>query len=196
MDEATRAEESTLVDEQELLRRARTLDEPALGAIFDTYYLPLYRYIYYHVRHVATAEDLAAEVFARMLARMAKGRGPKRHLRAWLYRVAHNLIVDESRRRVHRDHEPLEEGMASSEPDTETQVQTSILWQAAWEALGELTTKQRAVIVLRYLEGQGNAEIARVVRMSVGAVKALQHRGLASMRRHLERTGALKEEAT
>jgi RNA polymerase sigma-70 factor (ECF subfamily) len=184
-----------LADEQELLRQARSLDESALETIFDTYYQPLYRYIYYHVRHVGTAEDLAADVFSRMLDQIAKGRGPKRHLSGWLYRVAHNLVVDDSRRRVHRDHESLDERVLSSEPDVETQVQLSVLRQQAWAALGKLTIKQRDVIVLRFLEGQENDEIAQVLRMSVGAVKALQHRGLASMRRHLNRMSGRKEES-
>jgi RNA polymerase sigma-70 factor (ECF subfamily) len=185
-----------LIDEQELLHQARTLDESALGAIFDTYYQPLYRYIYYHVRHKETAEDLTADLFSRMQAQIAKGRGPTRHLKAWLYRVAHNLVIDESRRRVHRDHEPLDERIASCEQDVETQVQTSILQQQAWNALDKLTAKQRTVIVLRFLEGQGNEEIARILKMPVGAVKSLQHRGLASMRRHLARTGIIQKEPT
>jgi len=183
-----------LVDEQELLRQARSLNGSALEVIFDTYYQPLYRYIYYHVRHGATAEDLAAEVFSRMLAQIAKGRGPKQHLKGWLYRVARNLIVDDSRRHVHRDHEPLDERLVSSGPDVESQVQMSFLRQQAWAALGELTTRQRDVIVLRYIEGQENEEIAQILEMSVGAVKALQHRGLASMRRHLERTRGTQKE--
>ena len=181
-----------MADDRELLRRARSLDEPALGAIFERYYGPLYRHIYYHVRHRQTAEDLTAEVFSRLLARLAAGQGPQTHLRAWLYRVAYNLIVDESRRRVHRDHEPLDEGMASSEPGIEAQVQGSILQREAWNALDELTLKQRTVIVSKYLGGLENAEIARVLEMSVGAVKALQHRGLAAMRRYLERTGVIQ----
>jgi RNA polymerase sigma-70 factor (ECF subfamily) len=182
-----------LADEQELLRQARSLDASALETIFDSYYQPLYRYIYYHVRHVGTAEDLAADVFSRMLDQIAKGRGPQRHLRGWLYRVAHNLVVDDSRRRVHREHEPLDERVMSSGPGVETQVQASFLKQQAWAALGKLTTKQRDVIVLRFLEGQENDEIARILGMSVGAVKALQHRGLASMRRYLGKTSSAKE---
>jgi RNA polymerase sigma-70 factor (ECF subfamily) len=86
--------------------------------------------------------------------------------------------------------------MASFEPDIEAQVAGSILQQEAWNALDQLTVKQRTVIVSKYLGGQGNAEIARVLQMSIGAVKALQHRGLATMRRYLERTGVIQERST
>jgi RNA polymerase sigma-70 factor (ECF subfamily) len=174
-----------LVEEQALLRGARELDEPALNTIFETYYSPLYRYIYHHVRHRTTAEDLTAEVFSRMLEQLTQGDGPRQYLKAWLYRVAHNLVVDHARRQVHRDHDQLDERIISTGHDVEIEVQNSILqWQAA-AALQKLTPMQRAVIILKYLEGYTNAESAHILELSVGAVKALQHRGLASMRRYL-----------
>jgi RNA polymerase sigma-70 factor (ECF subfamily) len=183
-----------MADERDLLREARALDESALGVIFDTYYPLLYRHIYYHVHHQETAQDLTAEVFARMLAQFAEGRGPERHLRAWLYRVAHNLVIDESRRRVHRDHDPLDEQTVSPEEGVEAQTQAAILWQQARGALEELTPKQQTVIILKFLEGYDNKEISRILEMRVGAVKALQHRGLASMRRHLALAGVIEED--
>ena len=180
-------------EEQKLLRRIRSLDEAALGAVFDKYYVRLYRYIYQHLRHQATAEDLAAEVFARMLEQLAEGKGPRRYLQAWLYRVAHNLVIDESRRRVHRDHETLEDWMAVGDQNLQGDVQQALAWQEARDALAELTPQQRAVIVLKFLEGCSNKEVARVLETSEGAVKSLQHRGLAAMRRALQRTDATEE---
>lgn len=184
-----------LTDERELLRRARLLDEDAVGAIYDTYYPRLYRYIFHHVHSQVIAEDLAIEVFTRMLAQIAKGRGPRWNLRAWLYRVAHNLVIDEARRSVHRDHEPLDEQAVSAGQDVEAEVQATLLQQQARVALSKLTVKQRAVIILKFLEGLENEEIARLLKMTVGAVKALQRRGLASMRRYLMRVGAIDRES-
>ncbi len=181
--------------ERALLRRVRALDEAAIGTVFDTYYPLIYRYIYRHVRHQTTAEDLAGEVFTRMLEQLAEGRGPKRQLKAWLYRVAYNLVVDDSRRRVHRDHEPLAEPIESVEQKVEDLVHRAVLQEQARAALDELTPKQQTVITLKFLEGCSNREVSRILETSVGAVKALQHRGLASMRRHLERSGAIEEES-
>jgi RNA polymerase sigma-70 factor (ECF subfamily) len=169
------------------------LDETALSVIFDTFYPSLYRYIYHHLGHQASAEDLAAEVFARMLERLAEGRGPKRHLQAWLYRVAHNLVVDECRRWVHRDHMQLDQARISPEPDIEMQAQRAVLRQKAEAALEELTPKQRAVLILTILEGYADREVARVMNRSVGAVKSLRRRGLAAMRRHLVQLGGIAE---
>lgn len=181
-------------DERKLLRRVRSLDEAALGAVFDTYYPRLYRYIYQHLRHQDTAEDLAAEVFARMLEQLANGGGPRRHLQAWLYRVAHNLVIDASRRREIRDHQSLEDWTAACDQDVEVDVHQAWAWRQACTALVALTPQQRAVIILKYLEGLTNKEVARVLDTSEGAVKSLQHRGLAAMRRTLVQNGVTQEE--
>jgi RNA polymerase sigma-70 factor (ECF subfamily) len=187
-----------VIDEQDLLARARSLDETALEAIFDLYYPVLYRYLYHHVHHRQTAEDLTAEVFTRMLAQLADGGGPNQHLRAWLYQVAHNLVVDESRRRAFRDHDPLDEQTVVVEGGAEAQTEASIFRSRAREALMALTPTQRAVIVLKFLEGCENREIAQILGTTIGAIKALQHRGLAAMQRHLsnqQESGRERDEA-
>ncbi len=173
--------EEHLIEERDLLRRARQLDEAALATVFDTYFPALYRYFYHHVHQAQAAEDLAAEVFCRMLEQLAKGCGPRKHLRAWLYRVAYNLVVDDSRRRVYRDHDSLEEDTAWAKVDLEEQTDASLLRSEAREALMALTPLQREVIILKFLEGYENREVARILGTTVGAVKALQHRGLAAM---------------
>ena len=182
--------------QDDLLQRARRLDEEALAVIFDTFYEPLYRYIYHRTGHVSTAEDLAADVFTRLLEQFKRGRGPDRNLKAWLYRVARNLVVDEARRSSHRTHAQLDADPWDEEQNVEREAQRSILSTYAREALEKLTPNQRDVVILKYLEGLDNAEVSQTLGMSVGAVKALQHRGLAALRRHLVRSGALPKETT
>ncbi|GAB4479985.1 MAG: sigma-70 family RNA polymerase sigma factor [Anaerolineae bacterium] len=172
-------------DEKTLLRLAHDLDEGALAEIFDTYYVPLYRYIYHHVGHVQTAEDLTARVFQRMLEKLHAGRGPRHHLKGWLYRVAHNVIIDETRRQGHRSHAPLDEHIPDADAAPEEQAQQAILAEHARRALMDLAPRQRAAVTLRYLMGLNNEEVARSLGLSVGAVKALQHRGLDTLRRRL-----------
>jgi len=181
--------ESILTDEQELIRLARALDKTTLTAVFDTYYRPLYRYIYHHIGHRAAAEDLAAEVFTRLLEQIQAGRGPERYLKAWLYRVAHNLAVDELRKRTHRDHDELDENLAVSGRSVSELANLAVQEQHARVALAQLAPRQRAVVILKFLEGLNNGDIAHIMGLSVSAVKSLQHRGLAAMRRHLNRLG-------
>lgn len=181
--------------EQSLLQRARALEEPALAEIFDTYYLPLYQYIYHHVGHVETAQDLAAEVFQRLLEQLHAGRGPKTYLKAWLFRVGHNIVVDDARRQTHRNHRPLDERLTQRDAlPVEEEAQRALLSAESLRALERLTPKQRAVITLKFLLGMENAEVARTLTLPVGAVKALQHRALASLRRALSQTAWATEE--
>jgi RNA polymerase sigma-70 factor (ECF subfamily) len=184
---------SSPANDRDLLIRARKLDESALSAIFDAYYDPLYRYIYRHIGVSLTAEDLAAEVFRSFLEEIKDQRGPTTYLKAWLYRVAHNLIVDELRRNKHRDHDPLDENQHADEPEVAERALQSVVEQSTKDALEQLTDKQRAVLMLRYMQGLQIDEIAQTLNMSTGTVKALQHRGLQAMRRYLKQSGMMDE---
>lgn len=181
-------------NENDLLQRARRLDETALGAIFDAFYEPLYRYIQRHLGHDATAEDLTAEVFRRFLEQIAAGRGPTSHLKAWLYRVAHNLMVDELRRDKHRRHEPLDEDLPASDPSVGEQARQAAMKRDLQHALLQLSPKQQAVLTLKFQQGLDNEEIARTLGMNTGTVRALQQRGLRALQRLLQANGVLDEE--
>ncbi len=174
-------------DEQDWLTKARELDQTALAAIFDAHYDAINRYLMFHTGHRETAEDLSAQVFHRLLDALRAGKGPERYLKAWLFRVARNLIVDEARRGQHRDHLPLDETLAASGALLEDAVQQRILIGELGAALDDLTESQRSVIILRYLINLSNEETAQIMELTVGAVKAQQHRALASLRQSLRR---------
>jgi len=175
-------------DEDKLLERARKFDQEALTWIYTHYHDAIKRYCYHHLGHNQTAEDLTADVFRRFLQALRKGGGPTRQLSAWLYRVAHNLIVDELRRRQYRDHASLEEGILEdtlvdrNAEGPDALAGRSLRADHVREALLELTDEQRQVIILKFLEGLSNAEVAEITGKTVGAVKALQHRGLEALR--------------
>jgi RNA polymerase sigma-70 factor (ECF subfamily) len=182
------------VDEYDLLQRARRLDEAALSLIFDTYYRPLYFYLYAHLGHGPTAEDLAADVFQIFLKEISANKGPTRLLRPWLYQVAHNLMVDELRRRKHHEHDLLDDSLPSREPGVSDQTQEAEERKAVRNALRHLPVKQQAVLTMKFLEGLTNEEIAQKLQMTEGTVRALQFRGLRAIGRYLEKTGSLDRE--
>lgn len=171
--------------EAQLLERARALDEAALAAIFDTHYSAIYRYVYLHTGHAETAEDLSAQVFRRLLDKLHDGTGPDRYLKAWLFRVASNLIVDDTRRAQHRDHLALNEDLSEDGATPEDAAQAALLVAQLGAALDTLTLTQRSAIILRYLMDMSNEEIAAIMQTTVGAVKAQQHRALVALRRQL-----------
>jgi RNA polymerase sigma-70 factor (ECF subfamily) len=172
-------------NEARLLARAKGFDRQALAGIYDEYHTPLYRYISRQVDDMETARDLTAEVFNRFLQAIEKGSGPDRSLKAWLYRAAHNLVVDHYRRRAHRDHLPLPEQLPDGEANTGRQAEQALAFAQARAALGTLTAEQRQVITLKFLAGLSNEEIAAIMEKPIGAVKSLQYRGLAALQRQL-----------
>lgn len=175
----------TLEADVKRLHQAELLDRNTLGGIYDEYHDLLYSYIYRRVGHVETARDLTAEVFRRFLQATANGNGPKEHLRAWLYRVAHNIVIDHYRREQYRQSEPLNEEQAGAAGDPEIAAAKRMQREVVRSALSQLTADQQQVITLKFLEGLSNHEIAEITQKSVGAVKGLQHRALAALRRHL-----------
>jgi RNA polymerase sigma-70 factor (ECF subfamily) len=160
-------------------------DRAALAAAYDQYHLPIYRYIYRHVGEVETARDLAAETFRRLLVAVQQGHGPSENLKAWLYQAAHNLVIDYYRRQKHRAHLPLTEELVDGNDDPVSSAELQLSAGQVRAALQRLTPEQRQVIVLKYLEGLDNAEVAAILDKPVGAVKSLQHRALVALRSEL-----------
>ncbi len=172
-----------MTSERKLLQLARQFDHQALAEIYDHYSPKLYRYAMRLLGDVDLAEDCVADTFSRFLRALKGGGGPKQHLQAYLYRVAHNWVVDHYRRTppvVLDDQRKL-----SEDGDLAQKVETKLESERVRSALRLLTPEQRQVIVLKYLEELSNREVAEIVGKSVGAVKALQHRALASLERLL-----------
>jgi RNA polymerase sigma-70 factor (ECF subfamily) len=170
---------------EKLLQRARSFDQEALAKIYDLYSDALYAYAYKHVGTAQAAEDLVAETFSKFLTALERGGGPTEHLRAYLYRITHNLITDLYRREPPPAVELEEERLVEDSPGPPgilTEQQES---ERVRQALRLLTPEQRQVLTLKYLEGWNTAEIAQSMDKSLGAIKALQHRGVASLQRIL-----------
>ncbi|MEJ2513371.1 MAG: RNA polymerase sigma factor, partial [Anaerolineales bacterium] len=103
----------------------------------------------------------------------------------WLYRTAQNLLIDHYRKQNHRNHLPLNEEVAEKSMLPPEIVDQKISETYIRKALKTLTPEQRTVIVLKYLEGKSNQEVAEIMHKSVGAIKSLQNRALNALRRML-----------
>jgi RNA polymerase sigma-70 factor (ECF subfamily) len=174
-----------VVNPDQLLQKARAFDQQALTKIYDLYSDALYAYAYKHVGTAQIAEDLVAETFSKFLTALERGGGPKDHLRAYLYRITHNLITDLYRREPPPSLELEEEQLVEDSPGPAGILAEQQDSDRVRQALRLLTPEQRQVLILKYLEGWSSAEIAQTMEKSIGAVKALQHRGVASLQRIL-----------
>lgn len=179
-------QEMMVSDERDLLAGARRLDAESLAAVYDRYSPAIYSYAMRLLGDAALAEDCVSETFSRFLFALQHGQGPSEYLRAYLYRVAHNWITDLYRRQPPPPEE-LDEEMEDCTPDPSIQAEEHIQSATTRRALRLLTADQRQVVVLRYLVGMDLDEIAAALNKPVGAIKALQHRGLDALRKLLQK---------
>lgn len=175
-------------DELALVERARQLDEQAWQIIYDRYYNRLFGYLYYRVGDPDLAEDLTAQVFERAIKNINRYRHRGSDLGAWLNRIAQNLANDLYRRRKVRPPTPLElnEDWISAGTDPAQHALHTESSQVLAQALSRLTPEQREVILLRFIARLTSPEIGKRMGKTTGAIKALQHRALAALRRELE----------
>ena len=94
----------------------RTLDAQAISAVFDQYFPEIHRYVYYRTGDLATAEDLASDVFVRLLEAVKRKRGPETNLKGWLLATASHVVVDHLRRRYRRPVEAISEAFVDHNP--------------------------------------------------------------------------------
>ncbi len=184
---------SQLLDDAEarqLLRAAQQYDDTALARIYHLYADRIFRYVFFRIGERNRAEELTGEVFVRLIESVGNFRiGPRGHalvLTGWIYRIAHNLIVDEYRRlKVRGETGPLPNGWQESN-DQDLALDFHLMRADLQSALKQLTDDQQSVILLRFDEGMTSAEIAGILGKTETAVKALQRRALATLARYLE----------
>lgn len=187
--QATMSHSATTDNERNLLEKARQFDPAALGLIYDAYFERLYRYAFRFVSTPEAAQDIAAETLRRLLEALRDQRAPQHHLSAWLYHVARNLAIDAYRRSPPGGVLALDPELnRAGDADTAAAAEQRILNAALRDAFAQLTPDQQNVIALKFVEGYSNTEIGSLLDKPAGAVKSLQHRALAALRRLLETT--------
>jgi RNA polymerase sigma-70 factor (ECF subfamily) len=177
-------------EETRLIERAKQGDKRAIGELYQRHADVVYRYVYSRVMDVAVAEDLTAEVFLKALEGLSGYQVTDTPFLAWLYRIARARTIDFWRRQQRRQEASLPDTLPASGPEPEELVSSQSSWEMVQETLSQLTDDQQQVVLLRFVEELDLKEVAAVMGKTVGAVKALQHRALASMARLLDqRTG-------
>jgi RNA polymerase sigma-70 factor (ECF subfamily) len=173
-------------DDTELVRRAQSGDQSAFMEIYERCQPSIYTYVFYRVSDTGVAEDVTAEVFARMVAKIGSFVPAGRPILAWLYTIAANLIADHHRKNGRAKTLPLSDNLRADDADPLHLAQSHLTRAQLSAALTQLTEEQRQVVLLKFIERRSNAEIAALLGKNEGSVKSLQHRALAALRRLLE----------
>ena len=191
LEPATRPASLAEEDERTLIVRAAS-DPAAFGQIYERYVNRIYNYIYHRVSNPHDAEDLTARTFQRALGRIGQYVDRGVPFSAWLYRIAHNLVANWYRDRSRRKDIPLDELAVSTERHSDPFGQVALKEQLdeVRSAIRQLNPERRALMVLKHSEHLSNAEIAKILGKSEGAIKSLYHRTLIALRQILEAKGS------
>ncbi|HEY1937271.1 MAG TPA: RNA polymerase sigma factor [Candidatus Angelobacter sp.] len=165
------------------LTRSAQGDELAFAELVRQHQSMVFSIAYHFLQDRSLAEDLAQEVFLELYQSIARIESPV-HLTYWLRRVTANRCIDQGRKKQRRREMALEE---APEPIAHSPVADPMLLERLQQSLAGLPEKQRLVVIMRFQEGLGPAEIAEVLEMPVNTVKSTLHRSLADLRKGLTR---------
>jgi RNA polymerase sigma-70 factor, ECF subfamily len=168
--------------EQRLVSAAQQGDAQAFTELYHAYVDVVYRHIFYRTMVAEVAEDLTADVFMRVYEGLPSYQQRDLPFMMWVYRIARARLVDYYRRGrqrfPHENVDTLQIGVEHTLDDSITATQQA---EQVQQALQHLTDHQQQVIILRFIEGHDLATTAKILDISVGAVKAAQFKAVQKL---------------
>lgn len=175
----------TVHSEVKLIHSSQSGDRDAFACLYQTHLAQVYRYIYFRVYDRELAEDITSLVFLKVWEHLGTFKSGDIPFAGWLYRIAHNTVIDYYRTR--KNVVPLEDAEVlklSHSDNVDEKLDLNTCSQELAEALAELTSMQREVLILRFIWGLTSMEIADKLKKGRGAIRALQMRGLRRLAKH------------
>ena len=182
------------MDEESTALGLQKRDPETWAEVYDEYFSRVYRYIALRVGDKTEAEDLAGQVFLKAFESISSFKWRGVPVSAWLFRIAHNQVIDYRRTSKAKFQLPLDESLAGSDVDPVLEAEKSMDIRKVVQAVGQLTQAQREVIELRFAGELSTAEVAKVLGKSQGAVKVLQHSALVALRKRFSAEKSHEEE--
>jgi RNA polymerase sigma-70 factor (ECF subfamily) len=168
--------------QEELIKKAKNREPEAFGLLYDQYLPAIYRFILLKTGDKVTAEDLTHQVFLNAWQNIENYQTQGFPFSSWLYRIAHNTVIDYYRtEKKHFNLETIEEAAAGD--DLEEKIDQGVELRIIKAAIKELPDEQQIVIIMKFVEGLTNKEIAAALGKSEGAIKTAQHRSLKNIKK-------------
>lgn len=180
--------EQTELQVDGLVQRARQGDPDSFAALYERFHTPVFRFLLARVGNRIEAEDMAAEVFVEAAKRVRSFDGNGTAFAGWLFTIARHDLFDRGRSLKRRVVVPVPDlPETETVPDPADRVVDLLDAGRVRDALNALTEEQREVLLLKFASGLSNEEVAETLGKPIGAVKSLQHRGLAALKRALDK---------
>ena len=175
-------------DARVLMELAKKGDTGAFGRLYELYFTPVYRYIYFRVRDRREAEDLIQIVFLKAYKSVSSFREIGREPLAYFFTISRNAIIDRSRKKKEIPMEEWQLGLkgGDSGENIHGEVEKKERCREVREAIGSLTEDQQEVIVLKFINDLSNSEIARITGKTEEAIRQTQCRALKNLRKYYD----------
>lgn len=170
------------------VKKAQEGDEASLGQIYDLFFDKIFRYVSFKVS-VDSREDVCGEIFLKMVQNIKKYKPQESaSFSAWLFRIAHNQIVD-----FYRKQKELlgidDDDFFMNIPDTkkltpDKKTETILEYEKIYESLVKLSSLHREILELKFLEEFSNNEIAKITGKTEGNIRIIQLRALRELRKY------------
>ncbi|MDD4902464.1 MAG: RNA polymerase sigma factor [Patescibacteria group bacterium] len=173
-----------------LMKKAKEGDDEAFSLLYEAYFSPVFRYIYFRVQDQAIAEDLTQTVFLKVYEKLPVYEDQDRPPLAYFFTIARNKVIDHWRKNKEVKL-PDAENFLAQVPDPAANAE-ELLSRAGAEkmvsqALEILSEDQREAIILKFINELSNREIADLLDKNEEAVRQLQCRGLRNLREYFQR---------
>ncbi len=177
-----------------LVAKVKEGDHDAFSDLYDIFIDHIYRYVYYRV-HSNDAEDLVETIFLKVWENINKYNAKKRAFSAWIFRIAHNLVVDYYRSSKDRGYEELGIDIASKDREHNPirKAERGLDNEILKKAIKKLKKNYQEIIIQKFINELSNTEIAQIMKKSEGSLRILQHRALKALRRELGEMGVKYE---
>jgi RNA polymerase sigma-70 factor (ECF subfamily) len=175
-------------DEENLVRRAKERDGRAFAQLYEEYFDKIFRYVALKIGDQMEAEDITQQVFLNAIRAISSFKLKGIPFSAWLFRIAHNQVVDHLRKKTRRSVSSIDKVSLCADDDPTQTLGRKMDVERLNSATRKLTLAQQEVISLRFAGEMSIAEVAKVMGKSEGAIKALQHSAIVALRKVLVET--------
>lgn len=164
---------------------ARRANETVLATLYEEYYDKITRYAYTRIGNKTDAEDIAGEVFLKALESLKSYKERGIPMQAWLFKIAHNLVVDYLRKMSKHKTVPIDTVPVEADTNPVTVAEKNIELERVNRAMEQLTREQREVLGLRFLGGLTSREAGSILNKSDGAIREMQRAAMEKLRKLL-----------